>query len=163
MKFLAGLLLVALTAKIGSSQVTGSHGQHGGMQAGNRMMGLTVREKLTRGGKPSVLGAEYDHLFQRIEDRSVAVMNALHILRSHAQGMNAAGNVQRGTYFSRCLVSGVTTNPEPCGFAHPRLAVRGVPVSGEKGTLVVELSPGYVWTLRGPPGEAIHRFGPCFS
>ncbi|KAM7282699.1 hypothetical protein ISCGN_002823 [Ixodes scapularis] len=68
-----------------------------------------------------------------------------------------------GTYFSRCLVSGVTTNPEPCGFAHPRLAVRGVPVSGEKGTLVVELSPGYVWTLRDPPGEAIHRFGPCFS
>ncbi|KAM7291123.1 hypothetical protein ISCGN_027698 [Ixodes scapularis] len=68
-----------------------------------------------------------------------------------------------GTYFGRCLVSGVTTNPEPCGFAHPRLAVRGVPVSGEKGTLVVELSPGYVWTLRGPPGEAIHRFDPCFS
>ncbi|KAM7307592.1 DDE-type integrase/transposase/recombinase [Ixodes scapularis] len=69
----------------------------------------------------------------------------------------------QGAPTGRCLVSGVTTNPEPCGFAHPRLAVRGVPVSGEKGTLVVELSPGYVWTLRGPPGEAIHRFGPCFS
>ena len=60
-------------------------------------------------------------------------------------------------------MSGVTTNPEPCGFAHPRLAVRGVPVSGEKGTLVVELNPGFVWTLRGPPGEAIHHFGPRFS
>ncbi|KAG0416683.1 hypothetical protein HPB47_006220 [Ixodes persulcatus] len=33
----------------------------------------------------------------------------------------------------------------------------------EKGTLVAELSPGFVWTLRGPPGKAIHRFGPCFS
>ncbi|KAG0445475.1 hypothetical protein HPB47_014762, partial [Ixodes persulcatus] len=47
-----------------------------------------------------------------------------------------------GTCESRCLVSGVTTNPEPCGFARPRLAVRGFPVSGEKGILVVEPSPG---------------------
>ncbi|KAM7290320.1 hypothetical protein ISCGN_026965 [Ixodes scapularis] len=43
---------------------------------------------------------------------------------------------------SRCLESGVSTDPEPCGFARPRLAVRGFPVSGEKGILVVELSPG---------------------
>ncbi|KAM7284175.1 uncharacterized protein ISCGN_001272 [Ixodes scapularis] len=48
----------------------------------------------------------------------------------------------RGTCESRCLVSGVTTDPEPCGFARPRLAVRGFP--GEKGILVVEPSPGYV-------------------
>ncbi|KAG0411565.1 hypothetical protein HPB47_011295 [Ixodes persulcatus] len=47
-----------------------------------------------------------------------------------------------GTCESRCLVSGVTTDPEPCGFARPRLAVRGFPVSGEKGILVVESSPG---------------------
>ncbi|KAM7300180.1 uncharacterized protein ISCGN_020744 [Ixodes scapularis] len=43
---------------------------------------------------------------------------------------------------SRCLESGVSTDPEPCRFARPRLAVRGFPVSGEKGTLVVEPSPG---------------------
>ncbi|KAM7309623.1 putative protein TPRXL [Ixodes scapularis] len=49
---------------------------------------------------------------------------------------------RRGTCESRCLESGVSTDPEPCGFAHPRLAVRGFPVSGEKGILVVEPSPG---------------------
>ncbi|KAM7307745.1 uncharacterized protein ISCGN_011381 [Ixodes scapularis] len=32
--------------------------------------------------------------------------------------------------------------PQPCGFAHPRLAVRGFPVYREKGILVVEFSPG---------------------
>ncbi|KAM7301483.1 juvenile hormone acid O-methyltransferase [Ixodes scapularis] len=48
----------------------------------------------------------------------------------------------RGTCESRCLESGVSTDPEPCGFARPRLAVRGFPVSGEKGILVVEPSPG---------------------
>ncbi|KAM7293802.1 cytoplasmic tRNA 2-thiolation protein 1-like isoform X2 [Ixodes scapularis] len=42
----------------------------------------------------------------------------------------------------RCLESGVSTDPEPCGFARPRMAVRGFPVSGEKGILVVEPSPG---------------------
>ncbi|KAM7306383.1 uncharacterized protein ISCGN_010100 [Ixodes scapularis] len=47
-----------------------------------------------------------------------------------------------GTCESRCLESGVSTDPEPCGFARPRLAVRGFPVSGEKGILVVEPSPG---------------------
>ncbi|KAM7306139.1 hypothetical protein ISCGN_009880 [Ixodes scapularis] len=50
--------------------------------------------------------------------------------------------IRRGTCESRCLVSGVTTDPEPCGFARPRLAVRGFPVSEEKDILVVELSPG---------------------
>ncbi|KAM7309625.1 hypothetical protein ISCGN_006626 [Ixodes scapularis] len=49
---------------------------------------------------------------------------------------------RRGTCESRCLESGVSTDPEPCGFAHPRLAVRGFSVSGEKGILVVEPSPG---------------------
>ncbi|KAM7293541.1 hypothetical protein ISCGN_026671 [Ixodes scapularis] len=48
----------------------------------------------------------------------------------------------RGTCESRCLESGVSTDPEPCGFARPRLAVRGFPVSGEKGILVVESNPG---------------------
>ncbi|KAM7300475.1 uncharacterized protein ISCGN_016089 [Ixodes scapularis] len=43
-----------------------------------------------------------------------------------------------GTCESRCFVSGATTDPEPCGFARPRLAVRGFPVSGEKGILVAE-------------------------
>ncbi|KAM7313006.1 uncharacterized protein ISCGN_002927 [Ixodes scapularis] len=52
---------------------------------------------------------------------------------------------KRSTCESRCLVSGVPTDPEPSGFARPRLAVRGFPVSGEKGILVVELTPG------GPP------------
>ncbi|KAM7281869.1 hypothetical protein ISCGN_002030 [Ixodes scapularis] len=47
-----------------------------------------------------------------------------------------------GTCESRCLESGVSTDPEPCGFARPRMAVRGFPVSGEKGILVVEPSPG---------------------
>ncbi|KAM7291007.1 hypothetical protein ISCGN_027583 [Ixodes scapularis] len=47
-----------------------------------------------------------------------------------------------GTCESRCLESGVSTDPEPCGFARPRLAVRGFPVSGEKGILVVESNPG---------------------
>ncbi|KAM7313400.1 Pogo ele1 orf1-h 1e-40-j 4 [Ixodes scapularis] len=47
-----------------------------------------------------------------------------------------------GTCESRCLESGVSTDPEPCGFACPRLTVRGFPVSGEKGILVVEPSPG---------------------
>ncbi|KAM7289584.1 hypothetical protein ISCGN_029713 [Ixodes scapularis] len=47
-----------------------------------------------------------------------------------------------GTCESRCLESGVSTDPEPCGFARPRLAVRGFPVSEEKGILVVEPSPG---------------------
>ncbi|KAG0435215.1 hypothetical protein HPB47_018617 [Ixodes persulcatus] len=47
-----------------------------------------------------------------------------------------------GTCESRCLVSGVTTDPEPCGFARPRLAVRDLPVSGEEGILVVEPSRG---------------------
>ncbi|KAG0414091.1 hypothetical protein HPB47_008731 [Ixodes persulcatus] len=64
---------------------------------------------------------------------------------------------------ARCLVSSVTTNPSHVGH-HTR--TQGAPTSvgaWEKGTLVVELSSGYVWTLRGPPGEAIHRFGPCFS
>ncbi|KAM7298402.1 tumor susceptibility gene 101 protein isoform X2 [Ixodes scapularis] len=50
--------------------------------------------------------------------------------------------IQGGTCESRCLESGVSTDPEPCGFARPRLAVRGFPVSGEKGILVVEPSPG---------------------
>ncbi|KAM7290837.1 serine/arginine repetitive matrix protein 1-like [Ixodes scapularis] len=58
----------------------------------------------------------------------------------------SASSVQRrsagGTCESRCLESGVSTDPEPCGFARPRLAVRGFPVSGEKGILVVEPSPG---------------------
>ncbi|KAG0423148.1 hypothetical protein HPB47_001056 [Ixodes persulcatus] len=36
-------------------------------------------------------------------------------------------------------------------------------MSGEKEILVVELSPEYVWTLRGTPVEAIYRFGPCSS
>ncbi|KAG0419514.1 hypothetical protein HPB47_004041 [Ixodes persulcatus] len=53
-----------------------------------------------------------------------------------------------GTCESRCLESGVSTDPEPRGFARPRLAVRGFPVSEEKGILVVEPSPGKVWTLR---------------
>ncbi|KAM7312770.1 hypothetical protein ISCGN_009674 [Ixodes scapularis] len=47
-----------------------------------------------------------------------------------------------GTCESRCLEGGVSTDPEPCGFARPRMAVRGFPVSGEKGILVVEPSPG---------------------
>ncbi|KAG0417529.1 hypothetical protein HPB47_005538 [Ixodes persulcatus] len=47
-----------------------------------------------------------------------------------------------GTCESRCLESGVSTDPEPCGFARPRLAVRGFRVSGEKGILVVEPNPG---------------------
>ncbi|KAG0440875.1 hypothetical protein HPB47_016143 [Ixodes persulcatus] len=50
----------------------------------------------------------------------------------------------RGTCESRCLESGVSTDPEPCGFVRPRLAVRGFPVSGEKGILVVEPSPGRI-------------------
>ncbi|KAM7288070.1 hypothetical protein ISCGN_031759 [Ixodes scapularis] len=50
--------------------------------------------------------------------------------------------LERGTCESRCLESGVSTDPEPCGFARPRLAVRGFPVSGEKGILVVESNPG---------------------
>ncbi|KAM7291837.1 putative elongator complex protein 1 [Ixodes scapularis] len=49
---------------------------------------------------------------------------------------------QGGTCESRCWESGVSTDPEPCGFARPRLAMRGFPVSGEKGILVVEPSPG---------------------
>ncbi|KAM7300184.1 hypothetical protein ISCGN_020748 [Ixodes scapularis] len=49
---------------------------------------------------------------------------------------------QGGACESRCLESGVSTDPEPCRFARPRLAVRGFPVSGEKGTLVVEPSRG---------------------
>ncbi|KAM7290919.1 hypothetical protein ISCGN_027496 [Ixodes scapularis] len=49
-----------------------------------------------------------------------------------------------GTCESRCLVSGVTTDSEPCRFTRPRLAVRGFPVSGEKGILVVEPSLGMV-------------------
>ncbi|KAM7301074.1 uncharacterized protein ISCGN_016636 [Ixodes scapularis] len=52
--------------------------------------------------------------------------------------LNPAG----GTCESRCLESGVSTDPEPCGFARPRLALRGFPVSGEKGILVVESNPG---------------------
>ncbi|KAG0418985.1 hypothetical protein HPB47_004450 [Ixodes persulcatus] len=51
-------------------------------------------------------------------------------------------NRARGTCESRCLECGVFTDPEPCGLARPRLAVRGFPVSGEKGILVVEPSPG---------------------
>ncbi|KAM7300535.1 uncharacterized protein ISCGN_016147 [Ixodes scapularis] len=47
-----------------------------------------------------------------------------------------------GTCESRCLEGGVSTDPEPRGFARPRMAVRGFPVSGEKGILVVEPSPG---------------------
>ncbi|KAM7298225.1 hypothetical protein ISCGN_018837 [Ixodes scapularis] len=43
---------------------------------------------------------------------------------------------------SRCLESGVSTDPESCGFARPHLAVRGFPESGEKGILVVESNPG---------------------
>ncbi|KAM7300846.1 hypothetical protein ISCGN_016431 [Ixodes scapularis] len=57
-----------------------------------------------------------------------------------------------GTCESRCLESGVSTDPEPCGFARPRLAVRGFPVSGEKGILVVEPSPG-LNTIRGVLSE----------
>lgn len=40
------------------------------------------------------------------------------------------------------LVSGVTTHPKRCGFVRPRLAVRGFPMFGEKGILVVEPIPG---------------------
>ncbi|KAM7282457.1 putative dihydrofolate reductase-thymidylate synthase [Ixodes scapularis] len=61
------------------------------------------------------------------------------------QFLDSLGFVDReegGTCESRCLESGVSTDPEPCGFARPRLAVRGFPVSGEKGILVVEPSPG---------------------
>ncbi|KAM7304276.1 uncharacterized protein ISCGN_014176 [Ixodes scapularis] len=61
------------------------------------------------------------------------------------------------TLGARCLVSSVTTDPSHVGH-HTR--TQGAPALG---TLVVELSPGYVWTLRGPPGEAIHRFDLCFS
>ncbi|KAM7285071.1 ubiquitin-conjugating enzyme E2 R2 [Ixodes scapularis] len=56
--------------------------------------------------------------------------------------VNKAGTGRGGTCESRCLESGVSTDPEPCGFARPRMAVRGFPVSGEKGILVVEPSPG---------------------
>ncbi|KAG0437901.1 hypothetical protein HPB47_017237, partial [Ixodes persulcatus] len=49
-----------------------------------------------------------------------------------------------GTCESRCLEGGASTDPEPCGLARPRLAVRGFPVSGEKGILVVEPSPGHL-------------------
>ncbi|KAG0443945.1 hypothetical protein HPB47_014364 [Ixodes persulcatus] len=55
---------------------------------------------------------------------------------------DAGGSDRRGTCESRCLESGVSTDPEPCGLARPRMAVRGFPVSGEKGILVVEPSPG---------------------
>ncbi|KAM7312640.1 uncharacterized protein ISCGN_009545 [Ixodes scapularis] len=55
-------------------------------------------------------------------------------------------NNQRGTCESRCLVSGVTTDPEPCGFARPRLAVRGLPVPGKRAS----------WWL----SRAQSRFGP---
>ncbi|KAM7291824.1 hypothetical protein ISCGN_028395 [Ixodes scapularis] len=96
-----------------------------------------------------------------LEDLAAALRTTKPTQGQQAPSLHGEGGAC--TLGARCLVSGVTTNPEPCGFAHPRLAVRGVPVSGEKGTLVVELSPGYVWTLRGPPGEAIHRFGLCFS
>ncbi|KAM7313308.1 hypothetical protein ISCGN_003183 [Ixodes scapularis] len=60
-----------------------------------------------------------------------------------------------GTCESRCLVSGVTTDPEPCGFARPRMAVRGFPVSGEKGILVVEPSPGEDEILAGLQKQAV--------
>ncbi|KAM7286355.1 uncharacterized protein ISCGN_030177 [Ixodes scapularis] len=62
----------------------------------------------------------------------------------------ASIDVAGGTCESRCLESGVSTDPEPCGFARPRLAVRGFPVSGEKGILVVEPSPG-----QGSPSEPL--------
>ncbi|KAM7305145.1 nidogen-1 isoform X2 [Ixodes scapularis] len=68
--------------------------------------------------------------------------------------------VDGGTYFSRCLVSGVTTNPEPCGFeyadtheepcgfAHPCLARGSVRSGVQRGTCTVQDisgNPGALW------------------
>ncbi|KAM7290003.1 hypothetical protein ISCGN_030131 [Ixodes scapularis] len=61
------------------------------------------------------------------------------LLPSGAESLSSSAG---GTCESRCLESGVSTDPEPCVFARPRLTVRGFPVSGEKGILVVERNPG---------------------
>lgn len=72
-----------------------------------------------------------------------------------------AGGTCKVWCVSRCLVSGISTDPEPCKFIHPRLTVHAVP--WENGILVVELSPGLVWTRQGPSSDAIHNFDPWFS
>ncbi|KAM7298232.1 hypothetical protein ISCGN_018844 [Ixodes scapularis] len=61
---------------------------------------------------------------------------------AYKQASTSSFFLKGGTCESRCLESGVSTDPEPCGYARPRLAVRGFPVSGEQGILVVEPSPG---------------------
>ncbi|KAM7300791.1 hypothetical protein ISCGN_016376 [Ixodes scapularis] len=68
-----------------------------------------------------------------------AARDSSHLRKDRTQGRSSN---QGGTCENRCLESGVSTDPEPCGFARPRLAVRGFPVSGEKGILVVESNPG---------------------
>ncbi|KAM7298552.1 uncharacterized protein ISCGN_019146 [Ixodes scapularis] len=72
-----------------------------------------------------------------------------------------------GTCESRYLVSGVTTDPKPCGFTRPRMAVRGFSVSEEKGILVVESSLGHPPGLENPkrppaaaPDEPMDESGP---
>ncbi|KAG0443860.1 hypothetical protein HPB47_014448, partial [Ixodes persulcatus] len=85
-------------------------------------------------------------MFRAAQVIYVGIMTTYHVTRQQAAWplfitgviYSAAG----GTCESRCLESGVSTGPEPSGLARPRLAVRGFAVSGEKGILVVEPSPG---------------------
>ncbi|CAN8002707.1 unnamed protein product [Ixodes pacificus] len=88
MKVFAAALLVALSAQLAAAAGLGEVDKS--MSAWVRQ--LPTKGGLTKDGKQSVLGAKYDVLFQNIEDRAAGLLTALHILRYHAQGLDASGS-----------------------------------------------------------------------
>ncbi|KAG0411245.1 hypothetical protein HPB47_011643, partial [Ixodes persulcatus] len=93
--------------------------------------------------RTSIFVRDKDHLIKWDKNKAAAPAYLLAIGFSTLAWRPNRPIPRTGHLGRTCLMSGVITDPKPCGFTHPRLDVGGIPipVSGEKGILVVELNP----------------------